>query len=314
MRGQFPNPVPVPEQVFRERKNRLHQLVISSLIGVAIRLAIIVAEFVGVWIFGSASLLMDALSSLLDVIATALLIVCIKLAARPPDTNHPFGHGRFEPLVGLQLGILMAVIGGGMLVRQLFQITDIPPDTTLNAYAWIIPLAAVALLEMCYRIIMGVAKKQHSPALAADAVHYRMDALTSLCAAIALIIGAYLPSWSVAIDQLGAILIALIMIAVGINALRQNLNQLVDRAPEELYFERVRTSARRVKGVKGTEKIRIQLSGPDAHVDIDVEVDPFLSVEVAHTISQKVRVQIQKDWPQVQDVTVHIEPFYPNDH
>ncbi len=314
MQGHFPNPVPVPEQVFRERKIRLRQLVASSLKGVAIRLAIIIAEFIGVWLYGSAALLMDALSSLLDVTATGLLIICLKLAARPPDTNHPFGHGRFEPLVGLQLGLLMIVIGGGMFFQQLFQLSESSPDKTLNTYAWVIPFAAVILLEMCYYIVMRAAKRQHSPALAAEALHYRMDALTSLCAAVALVIGAYVPEWSLPIDHIGALIIAVIMVVVGINALRQNLNQLVDRAPEEKFFRRVRASASRVDGVKGTEKIRIQLSGPDAHVDIDVEVDPLLSVEVAHAISQKVRVEIQKDWAQVQDVTVHIEPFYPNDH
>lgn len=63
-----------------------------------------------------------------------------------------------------------------------------------------------------------------------------------------------------------------------------------------------------------TEKTRIQLYGPDAHVDIDIEVDPELSVQKAHKISQEVRIEIQKAWPAVRDVTVHIEPYYPNDH
>lgn len=96
--------------------------------------------------------------------------------------------------------------------------------------------------------------------------------------------------------------------------MRDNLHQLLDRIPATHYFDTVKQAARRVKGVFGTEKIRIQLYGPDSHVDIDIEVEPEMSVLAAHEISQQVRVEIQKDWPAVRDVTVHIEPFYPNDH
>ena len=104
------------------------------------------------------------------------------------------------------------------------------------------------------------------------------------------------------------------MIVMGVYAVRNNLHQLLDRVPDAHFFDTVTKAAKIVPGVLDTEKIRIQLYGPDAHVDIDVEVDPQLSVEKAHEISQKVRVEIQKEWPAVRDVTVHIEPYYPNDH
>lgn len=311
---KFPDPIALADSVFEQRKFRLKQLMHSCAWGMAIRFAIIVCELVGVFIFGSAALLMDAVASLVDVFSTLLLLVCIRLAARPPDTNHPFGHGRFEPLIGLQLGIFMALVGGGMLVQQGVQFSRTLSGMAIDSRAWIIPLVATLLLETCYQVVIRVAKKQHSPALAADAVHYRIDGMTSLCATVALGVGVFFPEWSHSLDHMGALLIALLMVGMGINAARQNINQLLDRAPEKQFFDRVDAAARRVEGVRATEKIRIQSYGPDAHVDIDVEVDPNLSVEVAHAISQKVRVEIQNAWPSVQDVTVHIEPFYPNDH
>ena len=115
-------------------------------------------------------------------------------------------------------------------------------------------------------------------------------------------------------DHLGAMTIAALMVYVGWHAIQDNLHQLTDHTPNEELFSRVRASAMRVPGVYGTEKVRIQRYGPDAHVDIDIEVDPKLPVDQAHRISQKVRAHIQADWPQVQDVTVHIEPYYANDH
>lgn len=311
---RFPAPIAVPKNVQETRKERVKQLISSCLLGVLLRSVIIVAEFLGVYFYGSAALLMDALASLVDVVSTILLIVFIKLAARPPDSNHPFGHGRYEPLLGMQLGLVMAFMGAGMIFKELGGRGEEGSPVAINPNLWLIPFFAVLFLELCYQIIIRVAKAHHSPALAADAAHYRMDALTSVCAMVALLIGAYFPENSVMFDHAGAIIISAMMIAIGLNAAWQNMKQLMDVKPEMKYFTRVITAAKRVEGVIETEKIRIQQYGPDAHVDIDVEVDPHLTVEVAHEISQKVRVEIQKDWPAVRDVTVHIEPFYPNDH
>jgi cation diffusion facilitator family transporter len=184
----------------------------------------------------------------------------------------------------------------------------------MHPWAWIFPFIAVIILEASYRILMRTAKRVNSPALAADAVHYRIDGITSLCAMFALMGAAYYPHHGGLFDHIGAILIACFMIGIGFYATRDNFHQLMDKTPDANYFNLVQEVARKVKGVKGTEKIRIQLYGPDAHIDIDVEVEPDLSVRLAHQISQQVRAAIQKAWPAVRDVTVHIEPYYANDH
>ncbi|OJU80033.1 MAG: cation transporter [Chlamydia sp. 32-24] len=311
---KFPDPQPIPMTVHDARYHRKKELIDSSFKGILIRLAIVVAEFIGFFVFGSYSLLMDGLASFLDICISLILVFFIHFASRPPDSNHPFGHGRFEPLVGLQLGIFLATIGGFMFYDQTFSLATEGDREAISSYAWIIPLAAVFLLELCYQIVMRVAKRENSPALAADAAHYRIDGVTSLFAAIALIAGAYLPQWSHALDHIGAILIALLMIIIGIGAARNNFFQITDKKPEKKFFDCVEAAAKKVEGVKETEKIRIQQFGPDAFVSIDVEVQPEMSVEKAHIISQKVRLEIQKDWPNVRDVIVHIEPFYANDH
>jgi cation diffusion facilitator family transporter len=159
-----------------------------------------------------------------------------------------------------------------------------------------------------------VATEQKSPALLAEALHFRTDSLNSGFALLALVAAALFPEVSGLCDRVGAIAIALCMTGMGLFGAKKNLNQLLDRTPESELFDLVQHAAMHVEGVLGTEKIRIMHYGPDAHVDIDIEVDPHLSVEVAHTISQHVRLSIQNAWPQVQDVTVHIEPYYKDDH
>jgi len=312
--SKFPEKLELPKHVNETRKNRKNEIVSSAKRGIFIRLGIITLEFLGFAFFGSVALLADALASFVDVISTFVLIIFVKLAEKPPDRNHPFGHGRLEPLIGMQLGLFLAITGAAVCFNQIFQISHVTSSEAIEPYVWLIPVFAVLLLEICYRIMMRTAQQQNSPALAADAIHYRMDAATSLLAAIALILAAYFPHWSLFIDHIGAIVIALTMVVVGILAAWKNMHQLLDRKPKAEYFNRVKKAAFLVDGVREIEKIKIQLYGPDAKVDIDVEVDPKLSVDDAHKISQKVRVEIQKEWPAVRDVLVHIEPYYPSDH
>lgn len=310
----YPDPVKPPQFVFSARKERNRQLVNSSKRGIFIRLFIIACEFVGAWFFASSALLMDAIASFSDVFFSLALIFFIRFADRPPDKNHPFGHGRFEPLVGMQIGFLMVCIGAFAVYQQITHVAAPVEQESMSPYAWFIPLMAVILLEICYRFVMRAAKKQNSPALEADALHYRIDGITSLLATLALLIAAYIPQYSEIFDRFGAIAIAIFMMGVGVYASKKNLYQLIDTAPSEEFFDRVRSAAMHVEGVLETEKIRIQQYGPDAHVNIDIEVEPQMSVELAHEITQKVRAEIQKAWPAVRDVTVHVEPYYPGDH
>lgn len=312
--SHYPDPIQLPEYVEQERIERQKTILSSATYGIVIRLSIIALEVVGVIFFGSSALLMDAISSLIDMTSSLILIIGIRIASKPPDAHHPFGHGRLEPLMGLQLGVMLVVVGVGMLLYQSFLIVDEPRTLPIDNRTWIFPFVAMILLEICYRVVMQAAKTKHSPALAADAIHYRIDGITSLFATLALALGAWYPNLSLTFDHIGAILISGLMMGLGGYAAKNNIHQLMDRVPNVAFFERVKLAAMAVEGVKDTEKIRIQLYGPDAHVDIDIEVDPELSVERAHEISQKVRAEIQKKWSAVRDVTVHIEPYYPGDH
>jgi cation diffusion facilitator family transporter len=312
--SKFPDPIDLPSSFFSIRKTRYKQIVRTAYYGILVRSAIILFELFGVVLINSSSLFLDAVSSILDIISTLVLIFCIRRAQKPPDDDHPFGHGRYEPFGGLLLGLLLIVTGALFFIQQVIELFQHETDRFIHPYAWIFPTVAMILLELTYRFVMKMAKKEKSPALAVDAIHYRIDGLSSLIATLALITAAYFPDWSINIDHFGALAIALFMIGVGLFSSRENFHQLMDKIPNQEFFNQVVSSAKKVLGVLGTEKVRIQLYGPDAHVDIDVEVDPALSVEKAHVISQKVRAEIQKGWPAVRDVTVHIEPYYPDDH
>ncbi|CRX38081.1 cation diffusion facilitator family transporter [Estrella lausannensis] len=311
---QFPDAKRPPTSVDEARKSRICALRRSILFGITARGVIVFLEMAAFFLFGSEALFMDALSTLLDISSSLILFFFIKLADRPPDQNHPFGHGRYEPLAGMQLGIFLALVGVYMAFRNLIDLRGGEEGHSLPPFLFVVPLFAIILLEISYRFLMRTARSEASSALVAEAAHFRVDAITSILAMLSLISGQLLPQATLFLDHLGAVLIAAVMVFLGLMAARENLHQLLDRVPENEVFERIRRAAMRAKGVLGTEKIRVQQFGPDAHVDIDIEVEPTLSVDEAHKISQEVRVEIQKDWPSVQDVIVHIEPYYQGDH
>ena len=305
---QYHDPIPPPKHVWSARRKRRRDLVRASWLALMLRVLVVAIELAAVAKYHSSSLFVDAMGSLLDIATTCVLIVSIRFASRPPDENHPFGHGRLEPLAGFQLGILLALVGIGLFFQSSGQLLLSEEHHSIQPQMWMVSAVAVVLLEIGYQIAKRAAESANSSALAADAWHYRIDALNSLIATIALGAGALYPPASLFLDRGGAVCISLLMITIGIAAARTNLNELMDHVPPSKFFQLVRAAALRVHGVLGTEKIRIQNYGPDAHVDIDIEVQPTMSVEAAHRITQKVRAEIQHDWPAVRDVTVHVEP------
>ncbi|MDP7014427.1 MAG: cation diffusion facilitator family transporter [Pirellulaceae bacterium] len=310
----FPSPVPLPAEIGEHRSARTRRLVRAAGIGIGVRLFVVLVEAGGYWVLGHSVLLVDAVATAADVIASLLIILAIKVAERPPDSEHPFGHGRYEPLAGLQLGVLISLLGVGLFIQQSGAAIRHPVAGLVQARAWMIPLAAAVLLEVTCRLVKRVARRESSTALLAEAHHFRVDAITSLLAGIGLIIATQIPAYAHLADHLFSMVLAAIMIGFGGVAAVENLNQIMDRTPDPASFERVRSTSLGVVGVLEVEKIRIQRAGPDAHVDIDIEVDPESSVRAAHSIAQQVRAAIQTDWPAVRDVTVHVEPFYEGDH
>lgn len=310
----FPDPV-APRPGRRDaRALRTRRLIRVMWVGIGVRLLIVAAELAGWMAYRSAALLVDALASLADVAASLLLVVAIRLAARPPDDDHPFGHGRYEPLAGLQLAVMLTGVGFYLFVRQLWSVATTPAAGELPLGVGLIPLTAAVLLEIVSRTIRAIGTRHRSSALIAESAHFRIDAITSVVAAFGITLASVAPAYGHLIDRIAAMVLAGVVVWLGIAAALENLHQLMDRVPESATFDRVRSAAGSVEGVREVEKVRIQHAGPDAHVDIDIEVDPAIRVDEAHRIAQHVRARIQSEWPSVHEVVVHVEPYYEGDH
>ncbi|MEM1063224.1 MAG: cation diffusion facilitator family transporter, partial [Planctomycetota bacterium] len=183
----FPDPVEPAETVELRRSLRTRRLIGVSAVGIGVRVIVVIAELLVVRATGSATVLVDALATVADIVGSLVIVAAIKFAERPPDDDHPFGHGRFEPLAGLQLGLAMTVLGAALAIEQLTAPFSGGLETAWSPWLAAVPLAAAAALALTGRLVLRHGRRERSTALVAEAYHYRVDAVTSLCAAVGLL-------------------------------------------------------------------------------------------------------------------------------
>ncbi len=298
----------LPQSIINFRRERLTSMVRIAYVSIAIRVFLVIIDLIAFSLFDSSAIFMDAVSLSMDIITSMLFLACTRFAAKPPDKDHPFGHGRAEPLIGMQLGLIMIATGSFMLFQLMKNFRFVESPFLEQKFLWAIPLITACVLEASFRFLKKTAATYSSSILITELGHFRIDALGSLLAFIALVFGSTFPIIGKLSDQFGGAMIAVFMIILGFQAAKNNINQLVDRTPSEKFYQIVRDAALRVSGVKATDKIGLQIYGPHAHVNIDIAVHSQMSVKDSHEIARKVRLSIQKNWPIVQDVIVHVEP------
>jgi len=257
----------------------------------------------------SAALVADGIESLSDVVTSATVLVGFKMARKPADKEHPYGHGRAESLTGKIVAIAVIIVGcaiGYSGIRRLFTAQATEGPTLLALFVAGIGIAAK---EALFQYKIRVAKNIGSTSLEANAWHHRSDAFSSIPVFIG--IGAAMaggPSLHF-MDPLAAIITACVILWVGVSLFRKTWAELMDTAAPEKTIEEIRNIALKVPGVRDVEKIFSRKAGLDVFLDIHVDVDPDKTVREGHDIATAVKTAIIGKKPEVRSVLVHIEPF-----
>jgi len=256
--------------------------------------------------FGTAYVLIaDGIESSMDVASSFVIWGGLKVAARPPDATHPYGHGKAEPIAAIivAVGVLAAAIGLAIQsVREIFLPHHAPAPYTL-----VILIVVIIVKETLFRYVNRIGRDVESTAVQTDAWHHRSDALTSAAAfigiSVALIGG---KRWQSA-DDWAALFACAVIAANGIRLLRPAFYEIMDTAPRKIV-KSVCSVASLVPGVLEVEKCRARKMGLDFYVDLHVGVDGNMSVHEGHEIAHRVKRAIQQSDSRVADVLVHIEP------
>jgi len=275
--------------------------------------SILAAVKITVGILGrSASVLADGFESVGDVVASIAVFFGFAVASRPADQEHPYGHGRYETLTGLLVGLILFLAGIGICYRSLQGLQQVHQTPAFYGI-WALLASMVSKVVMS-AIKFRYGKRIRSAALTADAWNDFVDILSALTALTALGLTLLDPARFLAADHYGGFAVGLFVIFTGMRVARDTSSRLTDEMPDDEMMAAIREVTLTVPGAIGVEKCFARNVGLQYYVDLHLEVDPALTVRESHDIATDVRFAIQKDLDWVADVMVHVEPAPKNPH
>lgn len=279
----------------------------STIFGVMINVAFAAVKGAAGVIGNSYALIADAVESALDIFSSVAVLGGLKIAAIPPDDNHPYGHGKAEPLAAMVVALVLMVVAASLAIGSAHEILSgshrVPETFTLYVL-----IGVVTIKELLYRFVIKVGKRTGSTAVQADAWHHRSDALTSLAALIGIgitIVGG--PDYAAA-DDWAALFASGIILWNAYRLLRPALDEIMDATPSPDLEGSVRKIAMTVDGVAGLDKCRVRKMGLYYYVDLHVVVNGSISVKLGHEIAHQVKDEVKRFNPAIMDVFIHVEP------
>ena len=296
-------PRPDPHELARDRAHQGARLVLR---GVVLNVLLAGAKFAGGVLGNTYALIADGVESLLDVCSSVLVWAGFRYAAKPPDAEHPYGHGKAEPLAALAVALVIFVAAGWIAIHAVREIL-----TPHHAPHWAtLPLLAVVIGVKWWfsRRLARAGAETGGTALGAEAWHHAADALTSGAAFIGItvaVLGG--PKYAVA-DDWAALVACLVIAFNGLLVFRRAFGEIMDVAASPEVHERVRDVARAVGGVRAVDKCRVRRSGLSLLVEIQIVVDPTITVFAGHELAHEVQDALIAAGLAITHVAVHVEP------
>lgn len=257
--------------------------------------------------FGNSyALIADAIESTSDIFSSFLVLFGIKYSNRPADANHPYGHGRAEPLITfLVVGFLIT----SATVIAYESVENIrTPHGLPKPYTLIVLAAIIIWKEISYRLVMQRSRETNSSSLKADAWHHRSDAITSVAAFIGISIALVMGNGYESADDWAALFASGFILYNSYLIFRPALSEIMDEHLYDDMIEQIRKVSANVDGILGTEKCFIRKSGMRYHVDLHALVSASISVREGHYLSHKLQDTLRAEIPELGNVLIHIEP------
>ena len=273
--------------------------------GMLVNLVLAVVKIIGGFIGQSQSLIADGLHSLSDLASDTMVLVAAKHAGEEADDDHPYGHGRFETIATVGLGILLIAVALGLAYDAAHRVFDEEIHSIPATFTLVIALFSILSNEGLYHLTHRVGLRINSKMLIANAWHHRSDAISSIVVLIG-IAGAQmgLPI----LDPIAAVIVALMIAKIGYELGYSSVLELVDTALDAETVEQIKAKILDNEDVLELHMLRTRRMGHTALVDVHILVQPKLSVSEGHHISEDVEKSLINSFAEINDVTVHIDP------
>lgn len=276
-----------------------------TLIGAVIDLLLGVFKILFGFLSQSQALIADGIHSLSDLATDGIVLYAAKHAHTEADEEHPYGHGRFETVATVGLGIALLAVAVGISIDATLRLFN--PEKLLIPSMGALVVAAISIVskEVIYHYTIHVARKYNSNMLRANAWHSRTDAISSVVVLVG-VAGSMAGLWY--LDAIAAIGVGLMVAKIGWDLAWHSIRELVDTGLETERVEAIRKTILDVDGVVSLHVLRTRRMAGEALVDVHIQVAPHISVSEGHYVSETVRARVIKEIEEVADVMVHIDP------
>lgn len=266
-----------------------------------------VMKLIAGFIAHSNAMISDAIHSASDVFSTFVVIIGIKLASKKADKEHPYGHERLECVAAIVLSMVLFITGFGIGAAALKNITsgDYNNIVVPGVLALVAAIVSIVSKEAMYWYTRYNAKKIDSSALMADAWHHRSDAFSSIGALIG-IAGARL-GFPI-MDSIASLIIFVFIIKAAYDIFKDAIDKMVDHACDDVTVSQIRECVMKHEDVLGIDMLQTRIFGNKIYVDLEIETDGSYTLSKAHTIAETVHDDIEKSFPKVKHIMVHVNP------
>lgn len=278
----------------------------SAVLGMAVNALLAGVKGTAGVLGNSYALIADAIESAADVVTSLVVLLGVRMAGKPADNNHPYGHGKFEPLAAAVVSLTL--LGAAVLIMIESVQEIVTPHHAPEPFTLAVLLGVIVVKEVLARYVGNAAEGIGSVAVKTDAFHHRADAITSGAAFIGISVAVFGGPGFEMMDDIAAVIAALV---IGGNALiffRPALSELIDTAPAPEISQSIKEIAMLVPGVLGTHKCGVRKVGFVYFVDLDVLCDPDETIRHGHEVAHNVGEAIHSALPAVAKVLVHVEP------
>jgi cation diffusion facilitator family transporter len=286
---------------------RLQRSLRATFLGLAANVALVVAKLLAGILGHSQALIADAVESLADIFSSIIVWRGLVVAETPPDEDHPYGHGKAEPIAAATVSVMLLLAGCWIAFAALHVLNA--PRLAPSPFTLIILIGVIAVKEFLFRFVLHESATVESSAMATDAWHHRSDAITSSAAFLGISISLVGGKGYETADNWAAVAAAAVIAWNGWRLLLPAVNELMDRSPDRELIEKIRAVAETIPGVDGVEKCFVRKMGYQFFVDMHLEVNPQMTVENSHRIGHEVKNKVRTEIPSVRDVLVHVEPL-----
>lgn len=298
--------------MLKDHTNKIYQ---ATWIGIFANLFLAIIKGLGGFLSGSKALIADALHSASDIVSSVVILFAVRISNKPPDKEHPYGHGKAENIASIIVSLLLIVVGIEISISSIKVLFGQNPLAPTQLALFII-VFSIILKEILFQYKMRLGKKYKSTALISDAWHHRSDSLSSLAVLIG--VGAAILGEKFELplliygDSIAGIVVSIIVIKVGYDLAKEASLVILEKVLSDEDISKYHKTLLSIKGINHIDELLARTHGSYVIIDLKISVNPHLTVQKGHDIGKTAKKKLMKKHPEVDNVFVHINPFNQN--